>query len=1143
MARPAPSERSPRSLNNRRALTPSAANPILDTGAGMRLSTPLPRPSQDARGFNLDTIGGDTSRRTTGSRVDVRDVKFRGTKDMRTKEHAVRNQPLPVKRTAEMPAYNKLRELVSRRSKLHLNDIGQAIDGQEKYAQAALDALREDKKLAQDGAVQVHIDEVENYLKLPLVKQLQARADELTKSLIKLPIAERKAGLDKSLNKELSPLNARLRAEKARIKGEGNDAFAASLMDTLDAKVEKPDLEELSGRLSGIQAAVAKLNKDVVGGQRVDEMRARAGKFQQRFAEEKAADAKRPREVAAADFDRIERKIAQLGKHLLTESGLNQPQQARDRISAIRKDILKLSNVPGATKNPRYEAMLGKLNDVEIALAAQEGDELAKLLQELEDSKKTLDARDVEVRTDGAPNYRPDVVDAVQHRVGRVQDRLTEAYDQSDTRHNLSVKQAKQQISALQRRIEAIRNPVVSPHVEARAVVPERAPEVTKSQPHVPEVAADTSLLTHVDMILDDRSIERQKMEAEMKSNALTERLLALEEQSKHARNIEEKRHIEDELIKVAHQQEVALIREFILLSADPKGMARSLDRSAASHTSITADPIGKEVVAQIRALEDEGHTFDNDMVRGFQDADERAIAQRWLGVRHTSQMVEGAIAHLRDYHRAQIKLIELRDELVTACKSCFIRQELRAELEAARTPAERKQIVDEIMKNPEAMDRIQNIKQFLTKGVLIFNDMFRELGVPHSDRKYANAELDALVKTIQREEANLEKLKAGRMNFAGLSPVHGRTNEKSDTYSLGDESPETSSENEELFNIFMDVSERAGKLINDMKAFRGEVNETVITRFNSRLRSLEDDRAAHEDVPPELKSVFELAQAQLVDARQELAKLQKRQEGEGVLSPRANTSPEGPGRIAENVSASRETIIDLQSIEDTSEELLDQVNEALNEDRSLGDEAFHHIDRECILLSARLRNLRGQSSLPAYQTAERTLRELNDALDQYEEKALATDEKNVNRPAEVIFKNGIVTGLREVMQDGPKRAALSHYLIELNGGEGVRVDRSDDVQDVLITFLKRYPSMHPIEQKNTARSFEKIYEIMNLSNLYRDLGVNSLDQLAIRVGSKLDLHQAPANQTSVLDDQIPEIDSNNLEDLEDEEDNTAWAA
>ena len=210
-------------------------------------------------------------------------------------------------------------------------------------------------------------------------------------------------------------------------------------------------------------------------------------------------------------------------------------------------------------------------------------------------------------------------------------------------------------------------------------------------------------------------------------------------------------------------------------------------------------------------------------------------------------------------------------------------------------------------------------------------------------------------------------------------------------------------------------------------------------------------------------------------------------------------------------MAAPRETL-DLQKIEDGGEDLLDEVETALREGRTLGDGAFNRIDRESILLSARLRTLAKFRNLPAYQTAERTMQELNDKLDECERRMLDKDRGNANRSAEALFKSSIAANLREALKDSPRRAALGHYLTELNDGQGVRVESIDEVQEVLLTFLNRYLGMHPVEQRNATRVFVKVAELMNFETIYQDLGVNSLKDLAARVSSGARLNQPVAN-------------------------------
>ncbi len=1112
MARLALSEQS-----ERKALRGKPANKLTDTDKGVRLSSSRPQ-QQDPSGWVInDRVGRGMSHQNQGTRLDVRDVKFR------TKNRSAKiNEPLPVRSNA-MPAYKNLRGVLTDDSTIYMNDIGRALDGHEKYGSQAFDVLDKDATLDAVAGVDARKKMIGEYLKMPGKEQLNARMNEVRKALKGLNATDRDGDAGKILRAERNELAKRLNniaREEARPGAEAHAAFATSLMDALDQKNVTPDLEEMEGRLAGIQAATTKLNRYVIGDKKAQDLRARATKYQQTFATQKAAEAAKPREAGAADFARLEAQMAQFRKMVGSENDLREPQKVRARINELRKDVHALSHIPRATQNPRYEALLQELNEGELALVAMEGDELAQLLQDVGEAETTLDTHATPVNRDGAASTRPDAIDAAMNRAQNVGVRLREAYDDSDARFAPEYRNIKNRLAAVQNRVEVLRNPVLSPRIEAHAIVPERVNEIPEIKEGVElvEESAAAPKNKHTDLLNPMRSIEWQVAEAEIQSNDRTARVLALEEQIQAAKTANEKNVLGAELVHAAHLQEVALKREFIVLSAEPHEMAKSLDKAAEMHTRILDDEIGQEVVAKIRALEAEGQTLDTEMVRSFKDAEEAAYARKWLSVRRTSKMVEEGISHLREYHESQLKLLELRDRLVVECEKCFIPPELRAELMAAVTPAERRHLVDSLLADPEAMDRVQTPEQFLMKGALVFNRMFKALGLPHSDREYANKDLDTLVKTLGREHHTFNELREGRLNFGNITPpgAHVEVRAASDAYTLGDplaSPPET----EGPFQLFMSISERAGRLITDMKAFNGEVTDKVVARFNSRLRDAEDDMGTYAETPNTVKSVFDLAQAKLTDARQELAKLQQKQAAANTpvpgAAPRATVSPDNLGMIEQNVSASRETIADLQKVEDRAEELLDQVNEALNDDRTMGEGEFNTLDRDAIVLSARLRTMQNHKGLSAFETADRAVKKLNTTLDRYEERTIAADRTNMNRPIEVLLKTGVVAGLKGVAGNGPKRAALSHYLIELNGGEGVRVDRPDDVQDVLLTFLGRYSTMHPIEQRQAERSFAKVAELLNFTALYRDLGVINLNQLAARLTSKIDLAQAPANE------------------------------
>lgn len=1149
MARPAPSEQSSKRARLGKPLSVPAS--IEPGNADHSLRFTSARPTQyDVTGLTVNDRVGRMPKRM-GTAVDVRDVKFR----IKHRDVTI-NEPNPTRRSAEMPAYRALREVLLDPTTVYSSDIAHAIAGQEPYAQRAFEALLQDKAIPKNELVDARKEMIQRFLRMPLTEQLQIQIDETKEALTKLTAADRKAGNDKILRDELRSLEARQRREQARPEAESHDRFTASLLDAFDAKRENPDLEEFQGRLSGIQDAVSKLNSDVLGKDRVATLRKRAEAYQARFATEKAAAARQPREAGKAEFDHLEREIAQLGRLVNQEGAFKEPNKLRQRIDDLRRGVLELSNIPGAKENPRYEALLTELNESELALASYEGDELAQLLQEVSEGSDLVQET-VDKHAGALPPYRPDALDAAKQRLDRVDARLKEGYDESPARFSPTYQRVHADLAAAQARIRAFRTEAVSPRVEARAQAPSRAERVPSldeleqllQQPNASsrtereESPRVEQKMSHVALIDPEKDLHVQQFEATAQSSDWTQRVLDLETHLKHAHSEDEKRTLEGQLVDAAHKQEVALKREFMLLSAHPLEMAKAVDQAAAMHTRLLADELGRTTVEKIRALEAEGRVFDAEMAGSFKDPDERAIAQRWLVTRQTSNMLEAGIMQLREYHEAEIKLLQFREETLFACESCAIPKAVRDQITRASTHAEKKHLLDEILRDPRKMDHPVGLWEWTRKyGIMAIRALTGGLAF---QKTFGSVELTRTINTLEAAENGITSHRQNRADIgfvippgpAGVRVLAGGVGERDAIPSP--EAQDTS------FDTFMEISERAGMLIKDMRAFSGDVTETVITRFASRLRSLEDDMAAYDSAPPSAASVYNLAQAKLTDARQELGKLQQREVKNIPFSEKRNVSPDLPGRIQENVSASREDVQNLQGIEDAAMDLREEVEVALSGDEELSNGDFNRIDREAIILSARLRGLQNHKDLPAYKTADRALSELNNALDRYEANALARDRANKNRPAELIFKAEIENRLREALANSPKRAALSHYLAELNNGLPIRVVNAGDVQTTLLKFLRNYSRLETTQRRQAAQTFSKIYELLNLERLYRDLQVRNLDELAAVVGNGINRHQAAANDNQSLenDDDLIPVEYDLAGDQEEDEDNTTLAA
>jgi hypothetical protein len=1171
MARSAPSESAAR-----KSLLGKPSSRLRDTEKGISLSTPLRTRKRDVYfGLNGDqSFQGEFSAREPfapqGQQLEVHDVKFRS-KD----RNGALNQPLPTESEA-MPAYQGLRNILLDPSTIYSSEIAQAIQGQEKYAKKAFEALDKDTTLGNGAQFDARKEMIRRFINMDLTEQLKVQIDETKAAIASLTPAQRKAGDGTMLREQLSFLQKRLRREEARPEAESHDRFTSSLLDAFDAKEVQPDLEEFEGRLSGIQDAISKLNEDVLGKDHVTSLRERAAKYQARFEAEKEAEAKKPREVAGPEFTRLEREIAQLGKLVNAEEGLRYPERLRQRIDEIRKQVLQLSNIPGATANPRYDALLDELNGADIAIANVEGDELTRLLSEVGEQDALIDENVRKFGTvrrpgDASPAFDANSFDAAAQGLNRVNNRLQEAYDDSAARFSGQYREAKNRVQASLNRIDAFRQSSVSPQVEARAIVPPRSEARTavlpraeiRSESTVPSLedldtllqersqdaapaprptpkAAPEPILSHVALLEHGKSLELQQVESEMQSSDWTQKVLALETRLQAAATKEEQHALHAELVHAAHLQEVALKREFILHSANPGEMAKAIDHAAALHTRILNDEIGRLAVEKIRALESEGRMLTPDLANEIQDLDERDFARRWVQVRQTSQMVESAVAHLREYHKAELKLLVFREQTIAACQSCIIPREVREELAAATTPAEKRQVVDKILKDPDAMDNPKGFGEWLT---WIGVHAARPFGMTFFGRRFGSAELDKSIKDIENAEFSVTGLRIQRSAFAFATPPSmGSATSNPETYTLGTEG--ATEEHDPAFRTFLESSERAGRLINDLRSFNGTVTESVISRFNSRLRSLEDDMAPYAEagtVPAGSQSVFELANAKLADARHELGKLQLRQEGI-VATP----SPSEQITGMQEQLLTREQEADLNTIADNADGLLERVKDILNQDRAMGDSTFSALDRESILLSARLRSYSSYKNEVAYQDAEQTLQELNAALDKYEARALARDRANKNRPAEVLFKNGIASRVKEILNDGPKRAAFAHYLGELSGSK-IRVEYVDAVQSTLIKTLAIYLAARGQQKETMRKSFEKIADILDFSEIYRDMGVDSIDTLAMRVAGNMDVSQtAAANDDGrpLATSELPELRLEDiLDDEADEEDNTALAA
>ncbi len=929
-----------------------------------------------------------------------------------------------------------LRALVSGNDQLRWQEIGKAIDLDEAGARKTLENLAEEAERSHDSRLAARVGIARSYVELTPEEQLQDRISDLESRLQKTDKGAAHAKAREELQNELTVLRHRYEQVKPA-KSVPPQKEADPILPTNDSMPPSPELN--------------------------------------------------------AAFARIDRELDQLRLMISKESPVEQPQKRRDRVAELRREVLSLTTNKAALYHPRYDAILDELHELDLATANVEREELADLRSRLDRANYAYENNKEE--DDFGGNAHPYREEALARRVNAAEARMQKGYDASEAAALPDYQEVKQNIQALRSKLEQRR---VSPAIEAKAVVPARREEVLVSEAPPAQRTAPKS--AHFKGLLSaDISHAEQRLEAEAQVELqLIRRQALLKKHEGATPDAADAHRVNSTLVESGKNLEHALTREYLLLTENPDEMAAELDRQREQYERLQSDPIGKEVLSKVQEMERAGHVFNLKTAKEIEDADERAYALKLLAYRNSHRILEESLDHLRKYHEARLNLYTLRDDLVSHCKTCFIPKETREALEAAVTPSDRRNIVDDILKDPRKMDQpakglIPFGKYLLWQGVFAFNRM---LGGVLTSREYANPDLDRLVKRLSLEQNAIDTLNLRRSDIADHSPAKNRVAEPKktvDTYSLDDVLDEDrSDEGEDLLKELSAIAERADKLTQDLKGRTDTLEESEFDRLSSRYLGLQEDLEDRRSVPAEAKSSLAMVEEKIRDAELAFHALKRKNP-----APVENLSPARPSFERRDEVLSHAESEQLFTLEQNVEALLLDVDHKLLGGGFLSEHDFQDFDQRSILLGKQLERLRRFSEEPAYKDASRLFKDLNTTLDEYEAKHTREELYRKKLPAEILVENAVSQGLRHLVSDRPKRAVLDQALSELNHGVAVRSEHVEEVTNVLFACIRSYPLLRPAEQRVVAEQFDQVVECLELGTVYQDLGVASLDGLA----------------------------------------------
>ncbi len=928
-----------------------------------------------------------------------------------------------------------LRALVSGNDQLRWQEIGKAIDLDEAGARKILEHLAEEAERSHDSRLAARVGIARSYVELSPDEQLQDRISDLESRLQKIEKGAVHTKVREELENELTVLTHR-REQLKPAKTVPQKKEADPILPMNDSMPPSPELN--------------------------------------------------------AAFARIDRELDQLRLMISKESPVEQPQKRRDRVAELRREVLSLTTNKAALYHPRYDAILDELHELDLTTASVEREELADLRDRLDRANYAYENNKEE--DDFGGNAHPYREEALARRLDTADSRVKKGYDESEAVDLPDYQEVKRNIQELRSKLERNR---VSPVIEAKAVVPARQKEVLISEaPPTQRVAAKSEHFKS--LITIDRSHAEQRLEAEAQVELqLIRRQALVKKHEGKTPDAADAHQVNGSLVESGKNLEHALTREYLLLTENPEEMAVELDRQREQFERLQNDPIGKELLAKVQEMERAGHVFNLKTAKEIEDADERAYALKLLAYRNSHRLLEESLDHLRKYHEARLNLYTLRDDLVSHCKTCFIPKDTREALEAAVTPSDRRNIVDDILKDPRKMDQPQGLyafgKYLLWQGVFAFNRM---LGGVLTSRQYANADLDRLVKRLSFEQAAIDTLNRRRSEISDHSPAKNRVAEPKkivDTYSLDEVLDEDRpDEGDDLLKELAAIAERADKLTQDLKGRTDTLEESEFDRLSSRYLGLQEDLEERRSVPAEAKSSLAMVEEKIRDAELAFHALKRKNP-----APVENLSPARPSFERRDVVLSHAESEQLFTLEQNVEALLIDVDHKLLGGGFLSEHDFQDFDQRSILLGKQLEQLRRFSEEPSYKEAARLFKELNATLDEYESKHTREELYRKKLPAEILVENAVSKGLRHLTNDRPKRAALEQALSQLNHGVAVRSEHVEEVTQVLFACIRSYPLLRPLEQRSVAEQFDQVVELLELGTVYQDLGVASLDGLA----------------------------------------------
>lgn len=824
---------------------------------------------------------------------------------------------------------------------------------------------------------------------------------------------------------------------------------------------------------------------------------------------------------AEAELSRVEASFAALKRMVAVQTNsLRSSMELQERLMQLRLELKEVALTYRDTdQTPRYAALWREITQMHVNNQAN--------VRVFQDQNEQLDRQERSLPLQDLPSaYRPTRRDATLQQSKNLRESLDTSRTQTTQEFSEVYEKTRLDLERLRARIHA-GNVVAEASRETFSRADQTSADaepdfevINDFTPLRPTPQARASEKRHIDLIETSRSIPEQIKDAAYQSSTLIEQEQAVKTELDNASDLNRHR-LSDELVHASAAANRALRREYLLRTGDPRGMAKHLDRTLDELRRISNDPTGRMVMDRIEASEKAGDEFTIEDAREIPDTEERRIALRILEIRHETNRTVNGTDHLRTYHEAELRLVTHHADLVEKCVNCHLPEELQTILKATLSRTDKRAIVEEILRDPHILDNPKDFWGKIAKGVvgvmrtLTNNDLAT---IPLTNRRFGNKAFNVLINTINKEKESLDALDAERSLLRDIVPTGTASETRTPSGSDGSGNPLEASLNVDapshLQGELRSMWDRSDALRKELESFTGTITEDAITRFNARLSSLEESQADIQDsVPADASTFYTLAIAKIKEARDAFNALRAKADEQ---SPRGADAPE---RTEARLSPEEE----LERIEIKADTLIQQVQKAIDSRQALSPQDFRDFDHETIILSTRLRNLNEHEHLLAYKLAASQLKDLNDTLDEYEETTPPERLFDQRKPLEQLLDNAVEVGVRKILTNAPERAALRTALMQLNDGNPVRIERAEDVKQILKAFLRRYSRLTPKQQLDITSPFDQTLELLGMETIYEELGLDSLDALSTSFAP------ASLDRTSTNDNTTPKQDDFDL--------------